>query len=77
MVPVQRTVDLDVPVEELWEAFRHANLWPRWNRCFSWAKNKDLILGRKLIWCFQPIKWHYLYKLPASAKYRWKCAKAG
>ena len=67
MVPVQGTVDLDVPIEQLWEVFRHANLWPRWNRCFSWARNKDLVLGRKLIWCFEPIKPYYLYKLPAVA----------
>ena len=43
MVPVRGTVDLDVPEEKLWEAFRHANLWPRWNRCFFWANGRTCV----------------------------------
>jgi glyoxylase-like metal-dependent hydrolase (beta-lactamase superfamily II) len=67
MDPVQGTVDIDIPVSVLWEAFSHANWWPRWNKCFFWAHNRDLILGKKLIWVFQPIKWWYPYKMFAIA----------
>ncbi len=67
MAPVQGTVEVDVPIGILWEAFRHANWWPRWNPCFFWARNKDLVAGRKLVWAFQPIKWWWLYKMFAIA----------
>jgi hypothetical protein len=68
MAPVQGTVDVSVPIGTLWEAFTHANLWPKWNRCFFWVKNRELVAGRQLIWAFQPIKWYYLYKMFAIAK---------
>lgn len=67
MVPVQGTVDVDVPIDTLWQSFAHANLWPRWNRCFFWARNKDLVKGQHLIWTFQPIKPWYPYKMWAIA----------
>lgn len=67
MAPVQGTVDIDVPVSVLWEAFNHANWWPRWNKCFFWVHNRNLILGKKLIWAFGPIRWWYLYKMFAIA----------
>ena len=67
MAPVQGTVDVAVPIDTLWEAFTHANWWPRWNKCFFWAHNRDLQLGQKLIWAFQPIRWWYLYKMFAIA----------
>jgi glyoxylase-like metal-dependent hydrolase (beta-lactamase superfamily II) len=67
MDPVQGTVDVDVPTDVLWGAFTHANWWPRWNKCFFWAHNGDLVLGKKLIWAFQPIRWWYLYKMFAIA----------
>ena len=67
MAPVQGTVDVNVPIGVLWEAFTHANWWPRWNKCFFWAYNRDLQLGQQLIWTFQPIRWYYLYKMFAIA----------
>jgi glyoxylase-like metal-dependent hydrolase (beta-lactamase superfamily II) len=67
MKPVQGTVDVAVPIEVLWESFTHANWWPRWNKCFFWAHNRDLQMGQKLIWAFQPIRWWYLYKMFAIA----------
>jgi len=67
MAPVQGTVDVDVPITVLWEAFAHANWWPRWNKCFFWAHNRDLIEGQRLVWAFQPIRWYYLYKMFAIA----------
>ena len=67
MEPVQGTVEIDVPIDTLWECFRHANWWARWNKCFFWARNKDLVLGQKLVWIFQPIKWYLPYKMFAIA----------
>jgi glyoxylase-like metal-dependent hydrolase (beta-lactamase superfamily II) len=63
MTPVAGTVDLDIPIDTLWESFRHANFWPRWNKCFFWARNRDLVVGKHLIWCFEPIKPWYPYKM--------------
>src|SRR5689334_13323363 len=68
MEPVQGTVDVDVPIDVFWECFRGANFWPRWNKCFFWVRNRDLVLGKQLIWAFQPIKPWYLYKMWAIAK---------
>jgi cyclase len=68
MSPVQGTVEVDVPIDVLWTFFRQANLWPRWNKCFTWVHNRDLELGRQLIWSFEPIRPWYLYKMPAAAK---------
>lgn len=68
MAPVQGTVDVDIPVDVLWKFFSQANLWPRWNKCFTWVHNRDLQLGRQLIWSFEPIRKWYLYKMPAMAK---------
>lgn len=67
MEPVQGTVEVNIPIDTLWECFRQANLWPRWNKCFFWARNKDLVLGQKLVWIFQPIKWFLPYKMFAIA----------
>ncbi len=63
MVPVEGTVDLDIPIATLWSSFAHANFWPRWNKCFFWASNKDLVKGQHLIWTFQPIKPWLPYKM--------------
>ncbi len=68
MEPVAGVVDIDIPITTLWESFTHANWWPRWNPCFFWAFNRNLILGQQLIWVFQPIRWWFLYKMPALAK---------
>ncbi|MFN2606633.1 MAG: hypothetical protein ABR511_01865 [Acidimicrobiales bacterium] len=67
MEPVHGTVDVAIPIDVLWGLFSRANLWPRWNRCFYWAWNRSLVRGRKLVWCFQPIRPQYLYKMPAVA----------
>ena len=34
MTPVAGTIDVDIPIKELWESFTHAHLWARWNKCF-------------------------------------------
>lgn len=67
MDPVQGTVEVNIPIDSLWECFRHANWWPRWNPCFFWARNPDLVLGQKLVWTFQPIKPYLPYKMFAIA----------
>jgi cyclase len=68
MDPVHGTVDVDLPSDVLWECFRQACFWPRWNKCFFWARNPTLVLGQRLVWCFQPIRWWYPYKMFAVAK---------
>ncbi len=67
MEPVHGTVDVDIPADVLWECFRHARWWPRWNACMWWALNDDLVLGQQLIWAFEPLHWWYLYRLPGMA----------
>ena len=66
MEPITASVELDVPVDALWKAFDQPSLWPRWNPCF-WCRNKRLQLGDKLIWCFEPIRPWFGYKMPAVA----------
>jgi glyoxylase-like metal-dependent hydrolase (beta-lactamase superfamily II) len=68
MAPVHGRVEIDVPVDVLWECFTHANWWSRWNRCMFWARNRDLVLGEQLVWAFEPLRWIYLYRLPGIAK---------
>lgn len=67
-VPVVGTVDVDVPIDQLWDCFRHAYLWPKWNHCFCWVRNDDLVRDHLLIWAFEPIKAWYLYRMPAVAR---------
>lgn len=68
MEPVAGTVEVDIPVDTLWSTFARPKLWSRWNDCFFWARNDTLELGAQLIWAFQPIRWWYLYKMPAIAR---------
>jgi glyoxylase-like metal-dependent hydrolase (beta-lactamase superfamily II) len=68
MVPVEGTVDVEVPVSTLWDAFTRADLWPRWNRCMLWVRNRDLVRDRRLLWAFRPIRRWYPYVLPAVAR---------
>lgn len=68
MVPVEGTVDVDVPASVLWEAFTQADRWPRWNQCMLWVRNRDLVEGKQLVWTFRPIRRWYPYVLPAIAK---------
>lgn len=68
MTPVEGTVDVNVPLQVLWGAFTRASLWPRWNECMLWVRNRDLVAGQRLLWTFRPIRWWYPYLLPAVAK---------
>src|SRR5919107_3511068 len=68
MSPVEGTVDVEVPLSILWKAFTRAELWPRWNRCMLWVRNRDLIQDKQLLWAFRSIRRWYPYILPAIAK---------
>ena len=68
MAPVEGTVDVEIPLPTLWEAFTRADLWPRWNECMLWVRNRDLVAGQQLLWAFRPIRRWYPYVLPAIAK---------
>jgi uncharacterized protein YndB with AHSA1/START domain len=68
MDPVEGSVDVAVPVEVLWKMFADPSLWPRWNACMCWAHNRDLVEGDQLVWCFNPIRRAYLYRMPAFAE---------
>src|SRR5690606_15355601 len=67
MEPVTGSVEVQIPAQELWRQFSKPHKWPRWNRCFFWVRNRSLPPGHRLIWIFKPIRWWYLYKLPAVA----------
>jgi hypothetical protein len=68
MTPVHGFVDVDVPIETLWQIFSRPNTWHRWNHCFLFVTNRELILGEQLICFFEPIRNCFLYKMPAIAK---------
>ena len=68
-LPIHGSVELAMPVGELWRIFRRVRGWPGWNPCFFLAgvTGGSLAQGRTLIWAFNPIRPQYLYKLPAVA----------
>jgi len=65
--PIAGTVDVEVPVDVLWECFRRPRWWPRWNACMYAALNEELVEGDRLLWGFEPIRPLYPYKLPGVA----------
>ncbi len=69
-LPIEGSVELELPVERLWETFLDVEGWPRWNPCIWRARVRggELKQGATLVWAFNPIKPWYLYKMPASAK---------
>ena len=69
-LPIEGYVELEMPVEEAWRIFTDVAGWPRWNRCFRWARvlGGRLKVGATLIWVFNPIRPRYLYKLPSIAR---------
>ena len=58
MTPVAGTVEVNIPVHEFWSFLRMPS-GVQGNSGFFWALNKDLVLGKQLIWAFQPIRWYY------------------
>jgi glyoxylase-like metal-dependent hydrolase (beta-lactamase superfamily II) len=67
MKAIQGAVDVDIPSDVLWRMFAQANEWPQWNACMAWVRNTDLVVGKRLIWVFEPLKWYYPYRLPSMA----------
>ena len=69
-LPITGSVELELPVERLWEIFLDVPGWARWNPCIWRARVRggELREGATLIWAFNPIERRYLYKLPATAE---------
>jgi hypothetical protein len=69
-LPVQGSVEVAMAVDRLWEVFLDVPDWSRWNPCIwrSRVRGDELREGATLVWAFNPIKRHYLYKLPATAE---------
>ena len=69
-LPIEGSVELEMPVEELWETFLDVQRWPRWNPCIwrSRVRGGELREGATLAWVFNPIKPWYPYKMPARAE---------
>jgi hypothetical protein len=69
-LPVQGSVEVAMPVEDLWRIFERVRGWRRWNRCFwiAGVTGGRLAEGETLLWAFNPIRPQYLYKLPAIAR---------
>lgn len=68
-LPIEGSVEVDLPLDELWRIFTRVRRWPDWNPCFwiAGVRGGGLAEGRTLLWAFEPIKPHYPYKLPAIA----------
>ena len=69
-LPIEGSVELEMPVERLWSTFADVRRWPEWNPCFwrSRVQGGELRVGARLVWAFNPIKPWYLYKMPAAAQ---------
>jgi hypothetical protein len=69
-LPIAGSVELELPVERLWEIFLDVPGWARWNPCIWRARVRggELREGATLVWAFNPIERRYLYKLPAAAE---------
>jgi Polyketide cyclase / dehydrase and lipid transport len=70
-LPIEGSVELEIPVERMWQVFLDVPGWPRWNPCIWRARVRgdgELRLGASLVWAFNPIRRRYLYKMPATAE---------
>lgn len=69
-LPIEGSVEVALPVEELWRIFRRVRAWPEWNSCFwvAGVRGGRLEANRTLLWAFEPIRPEYPYKLPAIAQ---------
>jgi len=69
-LPIQGAVEVDMPVERLWEVFTDVKGWSQWNPCFRWSRvlGGELRRGATLVWAFNPIEPRYRYRMPAIAK---------
>ncbi len=69
-LPIAGSVELEMPVDRMWQSFLDVSSWPRWNRSVwrSAVRGGELCCGARLAFAFNPIERRYLYKLPAMAK---------
>jgi polyketide cyclase/dehydrase/lipid transport protein len=70
-LPIEGSVELDMPIETLWDAFLDVERWPDWNPCIWRARVKgggELREGATLAWVFNAMKPWYPYKMPARAE---------
>src|SRR5687767_13040275 len=70
-LPVQGSVDVDLPVEILWQRFCEVERWGEWNRCFqrAWVRGEGpLRAGAELVLVFRPIKPWLGYRLPGPVR---------
>jgi hypothetical protein len=70
-LPIEGSVELDMPVENLWSAFLDVERWPDWNPCIWRARVKgggELREGATIAWVFNAMKRWYPYKMPARAE---------
>ena len=68
-LPVTGSIEVPLPVEELWDVFCEVEGWRGWNACLRRARNLGGPLRERgtLVWAFNPIEPRFLYKLPALA----------
>ncbi|MDQ4040326.1 MAG: SRPBCC family protein [Actinomycetota bacterium] len=70
-LPIAGAVELDMPVERVWETFLDVPRWAEWNPCIWRSRVRgggELREGSTLLWVFNPIRRAYPYKMPATAK---------
>jgi hypothetical protein len=69
-LPIEGSVDLALPIDQLWQVFVDVERWPTWNPCIWRARVRggELKEGATLAWVFNAIRPWYPYKLPASAE---------
>jgi hypothetical protein len=69
-LPIEGSVEVELPVDRLWEIFLDVPGWSRWNPCIwrSRIRGGELREGATLVWAFNPIERRYLYKMPATAE---------
>jgi hypothetical protein len=69
-LPIEGSVEVEMPVDRLWQIFQDVRRWPEWNPCFwrSRVRGGELRVGATLQWAFNPIRPRYVYKLPAVAE---------
>ena len=69
-LPIEGSVELALPIDQLWQAFMEVERWPKWNPCIWRARVRGgkLREGATLVWVFNAIRPWYPYKLPARAE---------
>jgi hypothetical protein len=69
--PVEGSIDLEAPLDQVWRLFEDVAGWRSWNPCIAVARARPtgtLIEGSRLWWAFKPIRRRYLYRLPVVAR---------